>query len=108
MVFIRVGTLERSASRGPGADGRGEPCKCLKTWQAARAAPGALDRRGSSVKIHGGRSAGNWARSIGIRYGGAMNRTVLTLATASIVALGCGRAALDQEAATPALAVMES
>jgi hypothetical protein len=37
-----------------------------------------------------------------------MNRTLLTLATASIFALGCGRAALDQPAAAPAPAANEA
>jgi hypothetical protein len=55
-----------------------------------------------------GAFAGNWARSIGIRYGGAMHRPLLTLATASILALGCGRAALDRAAAAPAPAALET
>jgi hypothetical protein len=52
--------------------------------------------------------AGNWARSVGFRYGEAMNRTLITLATASIFALGCGRAALDQGVVTPAPAAPDA
>jgi len=41
------------------------------------------------------------ARSIGFRYAEVMNRPLLALATASLFALGCGHAALDQGAAAP-------
>ncbi|APR82455.1 Hypothetical protein A7982_07804 [Minicystis rosea] len=40
-----------------------------------------------------------------MRYGEHMNRILLTLATASIFVVGCGRAALDHEAAAPAPAL---
>jgi len=40
-----------------------------------------------------------------VRYGEHMNRILLTLATASIFVVGCGKAALDQEALAPAPAL---
>lgn len=48
--------------------------------------------------------AGNWALASSLGYGRAMNRTLLTLATASIFALGCGSAALEQAAPTAPIA----
>lgn len=44
----------------------------------------------------------NWALPHDFRYGEDMNRILLALATASIFAMGCGRAALDQGPAAPA------
>jgi hypothetical protein len=49
----------------------------------------------------------NWARPLEAGYGEGMNRILLTLATASIFVVGCGRAALDHEAVTPAPASVE-
>ena len=60
--------------------------------------------------IHGQgelRAIENWARPIDVGYGEGMNRILLTLATASIFVVGCGRAALDHEAVTPAPASVE-
>lgn len=48
------------------------------------------------------RAPENWAHPIGVRYGEHMNRTLLSLATASLFVVGCGQAALVPEAAAPA------
>lgn len=60
--------------------------------------------------IHGRgelRAPENWAGPIDVGYGEGMNRILLTLATASMFVVGCGRAALDHEAMTPAPASVE-